>query len=95
VGDALHRVGHYCIAYAPTRTAGELARAVQHPFALRREPGKLLPALDDGDAELRFDVTNRRRQGGRVHMAGLGGAAEVLLAGERDEVEVFAGDHGR
>jgi hypothetical protein len=69
-------------------------RPLQHPLAVRREADEALPALDDRHAELLLELPDAARQRGLRHVAGLGRAGEVLLAGEGDEVLELTDIHG-
>ena len=43
--------------------------------------------------EFGFEVADRCREGRRRDMARKRGPAEMLLAGEGDQVQIFSGDH--
>src|SRR5580658_5008657 len=63
-------------------------------LALRREAEIAMPALDDRRAEFLLELTDRRRQGRLRDVAGLGRAAKMLLARQRDEIFELPDQHG-
>ena len=64
----------------------------EHAFAFRGEALEARAAIHQQHAHLFFELLHAGRQGRLGHSAGLGGAAEVLLAGQRqDEIELV--DH--
>ena len=52
-------------------------------------------ALDERDAELFLELLDLRRQRRLADEARLGGAAEMLVFGERDQISEVAQVHGR
>ena len=73
--------------------ADDAPRPFEHALSLGSEPAKARPALHQHHPERvlqRFDAGGQSRL---AHPADLGGAAKVLLAGERDD-EFKLVDHG-
>ena len=68
-------------------------RPLQDALAVGREPVKTLTALDDGDAEFLFELTDAAGERGLRHVTGLRGSREVLLTRERHEVLQLADIH--
>jgi hypothetical protein len=68
-------------------------RPLQHPLAFRGEADVALAALDDGDAQFLLQLADPSRERGLRDVAGLGGAGEVLLAGECREILKLADVH--
>ena len=54
---------------------------------------ELQAAMDRGVTVVLRDAADRTGQGRLRHMAGLGRPAEVLLAGQRDQVAQLADEH--
>ena len=67
------------------RVADDAARPVEHPLALRREALEARAAIDQQHAHLLLELLDAGRQGRLGHAAGLGGAAEMLFAGQRQQ----------
>jgi len=65
--------------------ADDAARPVQHAFTLWREALEARAAQHQQHAHLFLDLLNPRRQGRLGDAAGLGGAAEVFLARQRQQ----------
>ncbi len=59
---------------------------VENEPSLRRQADEVMAALDDRRAETLFELPDRRRKRRLRHMAGLRGLAEMLLAGERNQI---------
>ncbi len=67
----------------------------ENALALRRQADIALAALDDGNAELLLELADAARQRRLGDAAGLGGAGEMLLAGQRREILQLPNVHGR
>lgn len=67
----------------------------EHHLALPGQPLETPAALDDHHAELLFELDDRGRKRRLRDVAGFGRLAEMLLAGERVEIDELADDHGR
>ena len=66
---------------------------LENLFALRCQTVEALAALDDRHAQLLLELADAPGQGRLRHVAGLGRAREVLLAGERGQVLKLADVH--
>jgi hypothetical protein len=66
----------------------------QHPFAFRRQAVETLAALDDRHTKLLFKLADAPGKCRLGDVAGLGGAGEVLLAGEGRQIGKLADVHG-
>ena len=81
----------------------QIARGRQHVLAAPRDFAPDIgqhhvarPPLHHGDAEGAFEVADLHRQRGLGHGAGLGGAAEMAVFGERREItKLSKRDHCR
>ena len=69
----------------PPGVADDLAGPVQRALALRGEPAIARAAAHELHAELLFELLDAGRQRRLGQAEARGGAAEVLLSGERDE----------
>jgi hypothetical protein len=67
------------------RIADDAARPFEDALALRREAVEARAALDEQHAERVFELLDAGGKRGLGDAAGFGGAAEMLLAGEREE----------
>ena len=65
--------------------ADDAPRPFEHPFAFRREAPKPRTALHQQHAEHVFKIFDASRQGRLAYAADFGGAAEMLLARQRDD----------
>jgi hypothetical protein len=74
--------------------ADDTARPVKHALALRREAEEARAAMDEQNAERVFELLDSRRKRRLRHAARFGGAAEMLLAGESDQIFQLV-DHAR
>ena len=67
---------------------------VEHPLALGGKSLEPLAAFDDGNAELGFELADGGGKSRLRDIAALGGAAEMLLARQGDQItEMPKGDH--
>jgi len=73
--------------------AGHALRRLQHETAFPGESLKTLAALNDGHAQLHFQLLNRRRERGLRNVAGGRRACEVALFGERHQIFQFSAQH--
>src|SRR3546814_1757483 len=71
----------------------DLARPGEELLALRREPGEAMASRHERYAEILLKFADRRRQGRLGDMAGIGGAGEMPLFGERHEIGEMADEH--
>ena len=67
------------------RVADDAARPVEHALAFRREALEARAAVDQQHAHRLLELLDSGRQRRLGDAAGLGGAAEMLLAGQRQE----------
>ena len=67
------------------RVADDAARPSEHPLALRGEAAKARAAVDQQHAHGVLELLDPRGERGLGHPAGLRGAAEMPLAGERQK----------
>ena len=65
--------------------ADDAARPVEHPLAFRRETLEARSALHQQHPEGILELLDAGGERGLAHAAGLGGMAEMPLAGERDD----------
>ena len=68
------------------RVADDAARPVERALALGGETDEARAALHQQDAEHFLELLDAGRQRRLGHAAGLGGAAEMLFARERDQI---------
>ncbi|MCY1417326.1 hypothetical protein D9M71_328580 [compost metagenome] len=71
-----------------------LLRLGDDAFADRGQAHGALAALEDQHAQLVLELLHADREGRLADVAALGGAAEMLLLGERDDVAQFGEGHG-
>src|SRR5208337_1963020 len=67
------------------RVTNDAPAPYQHALAFRRQPIKARAPVDEQHAQCVFELLDAGRQSGLGHAAGFGGAAEVALAGERNQ----------
>lgn len=70
-------------------------RPTQHTLVVGRQPVESVAALDDGHAELLFELADAARQRRLRDMTRLRSAREVSLAGERHEILQLTNVHRR
>ena len=68
------------------RVGDDGARPVEHPLALRGEAQEARGPLHQHDAQRVLELLDAGREGRLGHAAGLGGAAEVALASQRQQI---------
>ena len=66
----------------------------QDPLALGRKPDEALAAGDDRHPKLLLELADAARKGRLGDIAGLGGAREVLLAGQGGQILQLPNIHG-
>src|SRR3546814_20917007 len=71
----------------------ERARPGEELLALMLDPGEALASRHERYAEILLKFADRRRQGRLGDMAGIGGAREMPLFGERHEIGEMADEH--
>lgn len=68
-------------------------RPLQDALAFGREAVESLPALDDGNAEFLFELTDSARERWLGDVTGVSRAGEVLFPGQGNEVLKLANVH--
>ena len=68
-------------------------RPDDQPLTLGCQTLEVLPAIDEGDAQLAFQLGDRRRQGGLRHVTAFRRTREVSFPGHRHEVLQLAKQH--